>query len=848
MAKQEITLQNFSGGELSPLMFGRYDLAVVGKGCRRLENFIAETEGPARFRSGLKYVLHTRRNNIANLIKFEFNDEQAYQLEFTSGYLRFYKDEGIITETPKTITGISTAAQAVVTSNSHGFSDGDEVFIDSVSGITKLNGRSFLVSDKTANTFKLKDNDGNYISSIGLGTYSSGGTASRIYEIQTPYTEADDLFKIRIAQNADTAYVVHPYYEPRKLTRTGHTSWTLSLFTRTNDPFLDSKTITGATQANPCKITSVGHGYATGDIVIVETVVGMTELNGRYYTITKIDADNFTLDGVDSTAYTAYSSAGYASLRDYLPSTVSFYESRLWYGGTNDALNKFYGSRSPDNTGNPRYDDFTNGTDPDHAVEFAVADEEVNKIRWIKGSERTLFMGTYGSEVKVTGDTAEAAIDPSSVNVRSINRDGVADISPINRGGVLIYVQRGGLTVRSIEFDALSDSYISVDRTLVAGHITVGNIKQLAWQAGRPDIMWAVKENGELLGLTVKAREDVSGWHRHRTRNLADKFLSVSSMPRPSSTDQMWFVVERTINGSTRRYVEFMTDQPVFPVMYDYITDPENEDSDRARYKLVLFESQKEYIHLDSALSYDGTWRGEDAAASLTPAAVSGSSVLFTASSGVFTSADVGNYIRRKSITGNEFGRAKIIGYTSSTQVTCLITEDFDSIEVIPSGEWYLTFSTVSGLEHLEGETVSVVADGAPHPDVVVENGEIDLNYEVSKCHIGFDYHGILQPMVIEVAGLTGPAQTKLKNVYRIGIKFLNSLGCEYGTDFYKPESIPFTEMPIDLGNPIPLFSGVRVIPYSDSWESDKLIYIRQRKPLPCIVQLLAIYAEGDND
>jgi len=291
-----------------------------------------------------------------------------------------------------------------------------------------------------------------------------------------------------------------------------------------------------------------------------------------------------------------------------------------------------------------------------------------------------------------------------------------------------------------------------------------------------------------------------------------------------------------------------MTDQPVFPVMYDYITDPENEDSDRARYKLVLFESQKEYIHLDSALSYDGTWRGEDAAASLTPAAVSGSSVLFTASSGVFTSADVGNYIRRKSITGNEFGRAKIIGYTSSTQVTCLITEDFDSIEVIPSGEWYLTFSTVSGLEHLEGETVSVVADGAPHPDVVVENGEIDLNYEVSKCHIGFDYHGILQPMVIEVAGLTGPAQTKLKNVYRIGIKFLNSLGCEYGTDFYKPESIPFTEMPIDLGNPIPLFSGVRVIPYSDSWESDKLIYIRQRKPLPCIVQLLAIYAEGDND
>ena len=849
MAKQEITLQNFSGGELSPSMYGRYDLTVVSKGCRRLENFIAETQGPARFRPGFNYVIHTRRNQIANLIKFEFNDEQAYQLEFTSGYLRFYKDNGIITETAKVITGISTATQAVVTSASHGYSDGDEVFIDSVVGITRLNGRPFLVSDKTANTFKLKDNDGNYISTVGLGTYSSGGTSSKIYELTTPYLEVDDLFKIRLAQNADTAYVVHPYYEPRKLTRTAHTSWTLSLFTRTNDPLLDKKTITGATQANPCAITSVAHGLSTGDIVIIEGIVGMTQLNGRYYTITKTGADTFTLDGVNSSAYTAYSSAGYASLRDLLPSTVSFYESRLWYAGANDTPDKFYGSRSPDDTGIPRYDDFTNGTDADHAVEFTIADEEVNKIRWVKGSERTLFMGTYGSEVKVTGDTAEAAIDPASVNARSINRDGVADVPPINRGGVLLYVQRNGLTVRGIEFDALSDSYISVDRTLVADHITESGIKQLAWQSGRPDILWSVKENGELLGLTVKAREDVSGWHRHKTRNLDDLFLSVSTMPRPSGFDQIWVVVERTIGGDTRRFVEYSADVPTFPVIYDFITEPENKEDDYERFYRRMAEIQKEYIHLDSCISYDGTDRGTAAGATLTPGALTGNGITFTASASVFTSADVNNYIRVKTnAKGTTYGRAKIVGYTSGTVVTCNIVEDFDSVDAIDAGDWYLTFDTVSGLDHLEGEEVEVVADGAPHSSVIVENGAITLDYQTSKVHIGFKYSGIVQPMNIEVAGLTGPAQTKPKNVYRIGIRFLNSLGCEYGTDFHRPEEVTFSNMPLNVGNPTPLFTGVKQVPYEDNWEADKIVYIRQRQPLPCTVQLLAIYAEGDND
>ncbi|MBT4876358.1 MAG: hypothetical protein HON48_14275 [Desulfobacula sp.] len=77
------------------------------------------------------------------------------------------------------------------------------------------------------------------------------------------------------------------------------------------------KTITAATNANPCKITAVGHGRATGDPAMITSVGGMTEINDKIFTITVVDADNFTLDGVDSTAFAAYSSGGSATVGDF---------------------------------------------------------------------------------------------------------------------------------------------------------------------------------------------------------------------------------------------------------------------------------------------------------------------------------------------------------------------------------------------------------------------------------------------------------------------------------------------------------------------------------------------------
>lgn len=858
MAKEEIDVKNFAGGELSSKMYGRHELAIVKNGCRRVQNFITETQGPAQYRTGTRYVHHTRLNKVANALLFEFNDIQAYILEFTDGFLRFYKDEGIITFDAVALTAITQADPGVVTSTAHGLSNGDEVFLEEVVGMTEVNGKSFIVAGVTANTFELNDVDGATVDTSGFTAYSSGGVFKQIVEIETPYTEANDLFALDMTQNADVAYITHPFYEPRKLTRTSNTAWTLVRYTRTADPFLDKKVITGITQASPAVVTSVAHGLSNGNTVIIEEVVGMTEINSQPYKIKNVAANTFELTDlndvdIDSTGFTAYGSVGFASNQNLLPSAVTFYESRLWFGGPDVAPDRFFGSRSPEgaadaNPGDPRFDDFTVGTDPDHSVVFTIADAEVNNIRWLRGTDRLLFAGTFGTEVKITGNTIDSSIAPDSITVRAENRLGVADIRPINKENLVIYVQRGKRTLRSFEFDALVDSFVSVDRNLVSEEITGGVFKQLAWQSGRPNILWSVLENGELLGLTFKSREDVSGWHRHNTKSGTDKFISVSNLSRPTGFDQVWVVVERTINSLTRHYVEFFTDVAVMPNRLDFFTEVADKADDDATFQRALAEAQKEYVHLDASLTFDGSAAGLALGATMTPGAVTGDSVTFTSSVAIFKSTDVDREIRKKALVGVGFGRAKITAFVSTTQVTCQIIQDFDAVTAMAAGNWYLTTDSLSGLDHLEGETVQIVTDGSVHTNKTVASGAVTLEFQASKVHIGLEFIGFLQPMSIEGTGTTGPGQTKNKNVYRVGARFSNTLFAEFGTDIYEPEVFVFSDMPLSVGDPTPIFTGVKTLPYTDDWEEDKIVYIRQTKPVPCIVQLLMLFMEGDND
>lgn len=855
-----VVQKDFSAGELDPKTHGRFGLKLYQRGLELCENFIVEPQGPARFRTGTRYVNHTRLNQTARLMPFQFNDEQAYVLEFTALFMRVFRNEGVVLEANTTITGATQANPVVITDTAHGYSDGDEVFIDSVVGMTELNSKYYLVANKTANTFELTDIDGNNIDGTGFTAYSSGGTAGKVFEVATPYLESQ-LFELDFDQNADTLTVTHNKHDVRNITRTNHAAWTVSTFSRTNDPF-PSQAITGITQADPGVVTYSGaDSYANGDFITIQEVVGMTEVNGNSYIVANLNtgANTFELTdangaNVDTSGFTAYSSAG--TIGDY-PAAVGYYEGRRFYGATLTLPETFWGSRGPDSSadGLPRYSDHTAGTDADHAVIFTMApsfEGTVNAIQWLGGMSNFLAIGTFGGISKATGSGQEIPIAPDSINVKPISDVGSEARAPIPRGNVIIYIQRGKLKIRSLEFDVLSEGFIPIDRNFVADHLAESGFTQISFQDGNPDILWGVLTDGKLAGLTFKTSEDVSGWHRHTLGGTDIKVLSAAAMTLSDEFDQEWVVAERTINSLTRRFVEFFEDEPIIPRRTDFITGDANESTDNVTFGNAMFEAQKNYIHVDSTLTYDGTTAGSNASATLTPASTAiATGVTFTASAAVFVSTDVDRELWKKSINGVGEGRAVITAFVSSTEVTCTIKKAFDSTNAMAAGNWYITTNSISNLDHLEGETVSIITDGAEHPTgKTISSGAVTLDFQASKVHVGLGYTGRIKTLNLEGGGITGPGQSKPGFIQKINPRFLNTARARFGIDPYKLKESTFRDTASNTNRPQPLFTGVpdTSVIFPATWEKEKQIIIEQTHPLPCIVQSLDVFMEVSDE
>ena len=142
MSRVSIINTNFTAGELAEDLFGRVDITKYNNGAAILENFIVEPHGGIRRRSGTRFVKEVKNSSAqTRLVRFEFSTTQAYVIEFGNLYMRFYRDQGAILESNQTITGATQANPCVVTIASHPFSNGDEVYIDSVAGMTELNGK-----------------------------------------------------------------------------------------------------------------------------------------------------------------------------------------------------------------------------------------------------------------------------------------------------------------------------------------------------------------------------------------------------------------------------------------------------------------------------------------------------------------------------------------------------------------------------------------------------------------------------------------------------------------------------------------------------------------------------------
>ena len=883
MSKTNKTFTNIVGGEVSPFMYARLDLASYSKSMAKIENFMVLPQGGARYRAGTNFVNFTKGMQDGVFIPFQFNASQSYVIEATQGFFRFYANNGVITGNDALVTamtnaspgvfttsaahgfyvgqqitlsgmsgtnivngttftiaaasfaattfslltypggiafnttsigtltpngyadgiwniaGITVANPAVVTVTSHPYANGDEVFISGIVDNTGasgmgLNGKFFIVQNVTANTFTLTDLFANAIRTDLGGSYVSGGTTARIYQIATPYNLAD-LPYLQYAQVGDTMYIVNQNYAPRKLIRFGNANWTLNTFSRTGtDPF------TGAGNW-PAAVCFDGNG-------------------------------------------------------------------RLLYGGTATNPATVFGSSSP-SSGAPNYDDFTLGTAATNAVEFtlgSLSSGKADSIQWIAATDQFSIIGTFATVRSFYGAAPGQSITPTAVSAQSIGRYGAAYTLPVNIGFSMFYIQRANQILRSIEYDIYIQNYNTTNRNLVAEHLTYNGLRQLALQQGVPDIIYATLGDGRYLSLTFQAKENISGWARHflggnyndstGQTHARGNIRWLQTMARAAATDQLWFIVQRQANGQILYCVEYQTDYPVYPVRHDFYTGIKSTDD--TAFANAVFESQKYACHLDMAFAYVGTQPGISANATLTPGAISGNNVIFTASNPVFVQGMVQQYLYGAyDFFGNGGGRAQITGFLSSTQVICNIVTAFPSTTALTPGDWLVTAQQLTGLDYLNGETLSVICDGGPDVNQLVGSGQIFTTAPASVIFAGYSYTGTLETLNIDSGGETGSAESKVRNINHVAINFFNSLGTQYGSDAYHLDTVygktystsSTTTGTSKFDRPTVPFSGIKYLPYTDSWKrTDKRVTIIQSVPLPCTILSLDIFMMTSDD
>ena len=736
-------------------------------------------------------------------------------LELGDQYIRFYKDGGAILEANVTVTGVTQANPAVVTATSHGYSNGNTVILSSVVGMTEINTDRYLVANQTTNTFELQKLDGTNLDSTSFTAYASGGVVNRVYEIVTTITEAM-LYEIQFTQSADVMYIVHETMPPKKLSRTGHTSWTIVDEELKNGPFLDKNT--GNRTLN-CSATSIGtnrnltannadfksdggvNGWQAGDI---GRQVRIGDGYGVITAITSTTVAKFEVKKVLTLNNSVNWYLGaYSDILGY-PRTVSFYEQRLVFAGSTYYPQTIWASQSG------LYTDFDVGeSDAADAFIYTIAANKVNVIRWLSPA-RDLIVGTAGGEFKVGRPTGEP-LKPDNVTITQQTTYGGWTTEPIQIGNIILFVQKQRKKIREFSYQFEDDGYAAPDMCLLSEHITGNGVFDVAYAQEPESIYWAVRDDGILLGMTYKREEDVVAWHRHIIGGQNRKFFNAATNVTNNTTDplQNGFI---TITG------------------HGYKTGDKVVYSANGNTRISGLQEGQEYFvvaktvnEIELALTYEQ--------------AIDRTIVQIPLGTGIHTLSANSKVKSITSISEAEENQVwMVVERTVNNQVVKYVeyldkTVNMDSALVgLVNG----TSATISNLEHLEGESVQVLIGDAVYPNQIVTNGSISVSIPVGsgykKIEIGMGYVSKLRTMRVEAGAQAGTPQARKKRYNEVTVRFLDTIGATINGD-----QIPFRTSATPMGQSIAPFSGDKRVT-NLGWDREGQVTIEQRQPLPMTV------------
>jgi hypothetical protein len=653
-------------------------------------------------------------------------------------------------------------------------------------------------------------------------------------DIVSPYRE-QDLFNIETAQEKSFMIIVDGIHPPYRLTSGATFTLALEQFN------VESTSVPPLLAENLTAITITNSGI-TGTITLTASAALFNALDvGRYVKIrnpggvtgyARITVFTSTTLVTAVVHITLPASAAYDTWTfSMLPQGVAFYEQRLVYG----QLNIITFSKTPDDDGIVRYNDFTLGTAIDDAMRYESGLLR-GKIQWLAPTDRMLAIGTYTGVFKADGGTNNQSLSPENIpTIKKISSSGTVNISPVVTDNIIFFVSRDKKRILNLQYDFGTDGYARNDSMLLNKEIANATITQLSYKIGDENILYATKADGELIGLLVNPGQQINGWFRYETDGEVE---SVVSIPLESGVDRVYISVKRIVNSATVRYIEYFTEPVVLSKRDDFFTGVET--TDQTAFEFTRWEEKKDFVFLDSAKTFDGS----NQSVTMTPSAITGTDITFTAGGALFASGDVGREIWEKSGTG----RARIITYISNTVVKCNIIADFASTTTLVAGDWYFTNNKFTGLSHLEGKTVGVIRDGGRDTNTyTVTSGEITITQQASKATVGLKYTGFFKSVGLQGGAPDGASNGKPKLVNKFGIYFLNTTDAKFGTDPYNLNEIVLGPSKI-MGRPIEAFTGYKKLDLPERYEEEKHIYVIQDSPSPCTIQAMMPLMEANSE
>ena len=517
MARQRYSHNSFSIGVLSEKVLGNTEFEGYNNALKSAVNFQVQHTGGLFKRGGTKFVAKAKKDN-AKLILFSYSVADQYMCEFGEQYVRFHTRYGTVCKNGIGVGDpfeLQTPFSYDEVKKIKHFQDGNTLLLITPKGMFKLS-RTSSVSFEINEIF-----------------YTSP-------PMTLPNTE-----QIALKPTADSGEIYLKCVDPKDPSKKPASRYAPVFF----DDDLD--------------------GFVTLIYVAVNSVTQTKEVQHFYLKILAVedDADGFKklkcnidkershhslekLPSMDSVSRWAISA--FTKTRG-LPKAADFFEGRLFLANNLSYQTAIWGSATLYND----YTDFFQGASDADALAYRMCSQKSDEILWL-ASQGKLFAGTqYGIYIAGSATYNDEAITPSNFNIRLCARIGASDLQPITALDSIFFVDASGRNVHEIVLSAETGTYAANDLSLIGGDVTASGIIAHAWQQTPVKTYWCAVNDGHLCSLTYLKNNGITAWAKHKLAGDNVAVEDVCSMNGDTS-DYLWMVVRRYIDGKYVRYIEYM--------------------------------------------------------------------------------------------------------------------------------------------------------------------------------------------------------------------------------------------------------------------------------------------------